>query len=150
MGSCRHDGEFQLEEAEAKRYGWMEVYDPILNTWGPLPNPPSSFGFGNTFAKRVVYTALPFRKQILVSQKYDGKSTCFLIFDVNTRCWTTLVPPTKLARYHDKRPTVVGNTIYWANIYGRRDDEHIFIKAYNLDTNVWFRGTAKISPLFSD
>ena len=45
---------------------------------------------------------------------------------------------------------VVGNTIYWANIYGRRDDEHIFIKAYNLDTYVWFRGTAKISPFFSD
>ena len=60
------------------------------------------------------------------------------------------MPPTKLARYHDKRPTVVGNTIYWANIYGWRDDEHIFIKAYNLDMDVWFRGTAKISPFFSD
>ena len=28
MGSCRHDGEFRLEGAEAKGYGWMEVYDP--------------------------------------------------------------------------------------------------------------------------
>ena len=24
------------------------------------------------------------------------------------------------------------------------------IKAYNLDTDVWFRGTTKISPFFSD
>ena len=32
MGSCRHDGEFQLEGAEAKGSGWMEVYEPILNT----------------------------------------------------------------------------------------------------------------------
>ena len=93
-----HGGEFRLEEA--KGYGWMEVYDPILNTWEPLPNPPSGFGFDNIFAKRIVYTTLPFRKQILVSQKYDGEST-FIIFYVNTRCWTTQVPPTKLARYQD-------------------------------------------------
>ena len=98
MGSW-HGGEFRLEEAEAKGYGWMEVYDPILNTLEPLPNPPSG-GFDNIFAKRIVYTALPFRKQILVSQKYDGEST-FLIFYVNTRCWTPLVPPTKFARYQD-------------------------------------------------
>ena len=87
MGSW-HGGEFRLEEAEAKGYGQMEVYDPILNTCEPLPNPPSGFGLDNIFAKRIVYTALPFKKQILVSQKYDGEST-FLNFDVNTRCWST-------------------------------------------------------------
>uniref|UniRef100_A0A2N9H4T1 Uncharacterized protein n=1 Tax=Fagus sylvatica TaxID=28930 RepID=A0A2N9H4T1_FAGSY len=100
--------------------GWIEVFDPSLQTWESLPNPP----FNMLRSRHVMAALLKSKKQILVvvdqshseetldynsdSDDYSGgKHAKFHIYDVTTRGWTTLVPsavstlPQFLGRHDD-------------------------------------------------
>ena len=66
--------------------GWMEEFDPSLQEWKALPNPP--FGIYSVPAIAVPVHA---KKQILVAYYSDLKHYYleFYIYDVMSRSWTT-------------------------------------------------------------
>ena len=69
--------------------GWMEVYDPISDTWESLPSPPLPVP---PFSVRM-YAALESKQQIVVALHCDPKSRNFstlFIYNISNRCWTKL------------------------------------------------------------
>jgi hypothetical protein len=128
-------------------HGWMEVFDPIVQKWEPLPNPPSTTMCSATMICTVLKSKS--QKEILVIDDF-GK---FYIYNLRTQCWKTLqVKPRQsrpLSQYKYKRPATVGNTLYWASL----DRPHYrygmcIVQAYNVDTDVWFEGFFNTNQLF--
>ncbi|XP_030943871.1 uncharacterized protein LOC115968588 [Quercus lobata] len=131
-------------EVEAKGHGWMEVYDPDLNTWEPLPNPPPEFGFPLCVPLPVYFAALDSKKQILVAQNEGARyKATFYVYHVIDRCWTILEPRGRELRPHypdpvfGKRSVVVDNTIYWGFVL----DGYVFVQSFNIDTDLYFHGS---------
>ena len=134
-----------------EEYIWMEVLNPKRRAWRPLPNPPLRIGYFG-----MVSAALERTKQIIVTaflrghskvRCYDYDSGCVVyIYNVRTRCWTELDPPTINLRCgspmtRDNR-TVVGadDTLYWASLK-EEDDMVLVVHAYRLYKNEWLGGT---------
>jgi hypothetical protein len=145
--------------------GWIEVFDPSLQTWESLPNPP----FNMLRSRHVMAALLKSKKQILVvvdqshseetldynsySDDYSGgKHVKFHIYDVTTRGWTTLPSVRKiheraLFRHENNLviPVAIDNTLYWVFF---DDDGVACMQAYDLDNNVWFQGRLNTSTIF--
>jgi hypothetical protein len=148
--------------------GWIEVFDPSLQTWESLPNPP----FNMLRSHHVMAALLKSKKQILVvvdesSQETpdpfnynsdfddypEGKHAKFHIYDVTTRGWTTLVPSVR--KIHERAlfrhlnnsvtPVAIDNTLYWVFF---DHDGVAYMQAYDLDKNVWFQGRLNTSTIF--
>ena len=162
-------GGVSASEVEAKGYGWMEVYDPVLNTWEPLPHPPPPLGFSLSAHIPAYYATLDSKKQILVAQHdpayyatLDSEQqildedaslfATFYVYHVIDRCWTLLEPPKRKLRpyYHDpvrgRRSTIVDNTIYWGFVL----DGIVRVQSHNIDTDLYFHGRLDIKPFFED
>uniref|UniRef100_A0A2N9FS88 Alanine dehydrogenase/pyridine nucleotide transhydrogenase N-terminal domain-containing protein n=1 Tax=Fagus sylvatica TaxID=28930 RepID=A0A2N9FS88_FAGSY len=109
--------------------GWIEVFDPSLQTWESLPNPP----FNMLRSRHVMAALLKSKKQI------SG--------------WTTLVPSVRkiheraLFRHENNLviPVAIDNTLYWVFF---DDDGVACMQAYDLDNNVWFQGRLNTSTIF--
>lgn len=142
--------------------GWMEVYDPELATWEPLPNPPSPPPScyqirRDDFSCAVIES----NKEILLVKHFVAEednlyfATCYS-FNIHTRSWITHMPLKRklLGSFPpllDRRAVVVGANLYWAAL---PEEEHelessrFYVQAYNLDKDVWLHGTLNASPLF--
>ena len=129
--------------------GWMEVYDPISDTWESLPSPPLPVP---PFSVRM-YAALESKQQIVVALHCDPKSRNFstlFIYNISNRCWTKLahhfgVHPGYPFRIY-RTPVAVGNTLYWVSVYFHRgyNDIRIHAHAYDLDRDEWLVGSLNI------
>ena len=82
-----------FQHSTKQKHGWIEAFDPILQTWEPLPDPPF------IVTRNMPFLALESQKQILAIayfiEEEDGNRVQYAKFhtyDVTTRCWTTLVP----------------------------------------------------------
>ena len=101
--------------------GWIEVFDPSLQTWESLPNPPSDVVLPN----QMIFSYLLFFP--LKNSFFDGRFAKFDVYNVTTRCWTTLVP--SVHKIYDRFPitentgvVAADNTLYWAFLYQYDDD----------------------------
>ena len=128
---------------------WMEVYDPISDTWESLPSPPLPVP---PFSVRM-HAALESKQQIVVALHCDPKlrnfSTLF-IYNISNRCWTKLahhfgVHPGYPFRIY-RTPVAVGNTLYWVSVYFHRgyNDIRKHAHAYDLDRDEWLVGSLNI------
>ena len=133
-----------------EEYIWMEVLNPKRRAWRPLSNPPLRIGYFG-----MVSAALERTKQIIVTaflrghskvRCYDYDSGCVVyIYNVRTRCWTELDPPTINLRCgspmtRDSRAVVgADDTLYWASLK-EEDDMVLVVHAYRLYKNEWFKG----------
>ncbi|KAK7827531.1 pre-mrna-processing protein 40a [Quercus suber] len=130
---------------------WMEVLDPKIGVWKPLPNPPEEIG---NHSRNVVALLLKPKKQILVSSFLsqhtpdDRPLECrFLTYNIDDQSWEPLDTPVsncKLRRCCGFRPRTStaladGDTLYWVSFdYLARHE--LVIHAYNLITDEWFEG----------
>ena len=92
--------------------GWIEVFNPSLQTWESLPNPPSDVVLPN----QMIFTVLP-----------SSRFAKFHVYNVTTRCWTTLVP--SVHKIYDRFPitkntlvVAADNILYWGFLYQYDDD----------------------------
>ncbi|XP_050259573.1 uncharacterized protein LOC126704593 isoform X2 [Quercus robur] len=131
--------------------GWMEVYDPISDTWESLPSPPLPLPVP-PFSVRM-YAALESNQQIVVALRCDPKLSNFstlFTYNISNRCWTKLAhhfvvhPVYPFSIY--RTPVAVGNTLYWGSVYFHRgyDDIRIHAHAYDLDRDEWLIGSLNI------
>ncbi|KAK4562677.1 hypothetical protein RGQ29_005251 [Quercus rubra] len=129
--------------------GWMEVYDPISDTWESLPSPPLPVP---PFSVRM-YAALESKQQIVVALLCDPKLKNFFTlftYNISNRCWTKLAhhfevqPGYPLSIY--RTPVAVGNTLYWGSVHFDRgyDDISIHAHAYDLYRDKWLLGSFNI------
>ena len=126
--------------------GWMEVFDPISQTWNSLPNPPSPICPYN-----FTCSALESKKQILVIE--DSTNMCrtkFHTYDVNTTCWTTREIQSRDLFVHrsSKTPVAVGTTLYWVDVDDCNKADYCLIQAYDLDKDVWLHGGFNTGQIF--
>nr|XP_023879442.1 uncharacterized protein LOC111991863 isoform X2 [Quercus suber] len=140
-------------ELEAKGHGWMEVYDPDLNTWEPLPNPPPEFGFPLCFPIPIYYAALDSKKQILVALNEGARvKATFYVYHVIDRYWTILEPRGRELRPHypdpvfGKRSIVIDNTIYWGFVL----EGYVYVQSFNIDTDLYFHGSLDTQQFLRD
>ena len=130
------------------QYHLMEVFDPILNTWEALPNPPSEIHLS---LDSTITAVLESKKQILVALpiRHGYPDSCpevtFYTYNVTTRCWATLEPPVRKLgdrtyRLSNRVAEAVGNTLYWVFF----NDDYLVVRAYDLDKDVWFEGSMNI------
>uniref|UniRef100_A0A2N9IQE7 Uncharacterized protein n=1 Tax=Fagus sylvatica TaxID=28930 RepID=A0A2N9IQE7_FAGSY len=133
--------------------GWMEVFDPISQTWNSLPNPPSPICPYN-----FTCSALESKKQILVIEdSADMCRTKFHTYDVNTTCWTTCEIQSHDLFVHrsSKTPVAVGTTLYWVDM-----DDCGLKFGFLLQSSIFKRCVAvisyvscfifEVSPIFED
>jgi hypothetical protein len=126
--------------------GWMEVFDPISQTWNSLPNPPSPICPYN-----FTCSALESKKQILVIEdSADMCRTKFHTYDVNTTCWTTCEIQSHDLFVHrsSKTPVAVGTTLYWVDMDDCNKADYCLIQAYDLDKDVWLHGGFNTGQIF--
>ncbi|XP_030941695.1 uncharacterized protein LOC115966637 [Quercus lobata] len=127
---------------------WMEVLDPKIGVWKPLPNPPVEVGH---HSRSVVALLLkPEKAQILVSSFLSGDRPPqfrFLTYNIDDQSWEPLDTPVsvfKLLRgfgFSQTTNTALaeGDTLYWVSFdYFARHE--LVIHAYNLITDEWFEG----------
>ena len=135
-------------------HGWMEVFDPIVQKWESLPNPPST-----TMPSATMICTVLKSKEILVIDDSGGSSysqlSQFYTYNLRTQCWKTLEPRQSrlLCRY--RRPVTVGNTLYWVFLdrtysrFGSVATEDVgVVQAYDVDADMWFQGFFNTSQLF--
>ena len=113
--------------------GWMEEFDPSLQEWKALPNPP--FGIYSVPAIAVPVHA---KKQILVAYYSDLKNYYLelYIYDVMSRSWTKFRSGIDASAPLAGRVVMVGNTLYWPSLEDLQEDGMCTIYAYNLDLDV--------------
>ncbi|XP_050261114.1 uncharacterized protein LOC126705931 isoform X4 [Quercus robur] len=127
---------------------WMEVLDPKIGVWKPLPNPPVEV---DHHSRSVVALLLkPEKAQILVSSFLSGDRPPqfrFLTYNIDDQSWEPLDTPVsvfKLLRgfgFSQTTNTALaeGDTLYWVSFdYFARHE--LVIHAYNLITDEWFEG----------
>ncbi|XP_030944660.1 uncharacterized protein LOC115969203 isoform X1 [Quercus lobata] len=130
---------------------WMEVLDPKIGVWKPLPNPPVEIG---NHSRNVIALLLKPKKQILVSSFLsqhtpdDRPLDCrFLTYNIDDQSWEPLDTPVskcKLRRRSGFRPRTNtaladGDTLHWVSFDFLARHE-LVIHAYNLITDEWFEG----------
>ena len=133
--------------------GWMEVFDPNLGTWEALPNPPSDNHNHIDQNSMISFALLETRKEIFVTTKYPNfHNIIFYIYNVMNRSWRKLIPSMRIPEVDYDRVVGVGNTIYWVRLYGIIDREScecvVCIQAYDLDRDVWFKGTVDTHSIY--
>lgn len=113
--------------------GWMEEFDPSLQEWKALPNPP--FGI---YSVPAIAVPLPAKKQILVAYYSDLKNYYLelYIYDVMSRSWTKFGSGIDASAPLAGRVVMVGNTLYWPSLEDLQEAEMCTIYAYNLDLDV--------------
>ncbi|XP_065620145.1 uncharacterized protein LOC136063543 [Quercus suber] len=126
---------------------WMEVLDPKIGVWKPLPNPPVEVGH---HSRSVVALLLKPKKQILVSSLLSSDRPPkfrFLTYNIDDQSWEPLDTPVsfcKLLRgfgFSQRTNTALadGDTLYWVSFdYFARHE--LVIHVYNLITDEWFEG----------
>lgn len=130
--------------------GWMEEFDPSLQEWKALPNPP--FGI---YSVPAIAVPLHAKKQILVAYYSDLKHHFleFYNYDVMSRSWTIFGSGSRCI--DDSTPLTgrvieVGNTIYWPSLEDLQEAEMCTIYAYNLDLDVVSRGLFSARSILDD
>ena len=132
--------------------GWMEVFDPIVQKWETLPNPPSTSMPSHTMICTVLKS-----KEILVIDNFGGgaRYSQFYAYNLRTQCWKTLKPRQSRLLCEYRTPVTIGNTLYWAFLdttysrLGSVEPEDVgIIQAYDVDADVWFQGFFNTSQLF--
>ena len=130
--------------------GWMEEFDPSLQEWKALPNPP--FGI---YSVPAIAVPLHAKKQILVAYYSDLKHYYleFYIYDVMSRSWTTFASGSRCI--DDSAPltgrvVMVGNTLYWPSLEDLQEAGMCTIYAYNLDMDVVSRGHFSVRSVLDD
>jgi hypothetical protein len=121
---------------------FAEVFDPVINKWVVLPEPPYEMSYF------IVSAALENPNRILVALKvpqapsegcsYDNLSAVFFVYDVGHGDWKTLEPAQR--KIHRSCPfglfgmaQAVANFLYWIT-KGRE------LLCYDLDLDMWFLG----------
>nr|POE81087.1 pre-mrna-processing protein 40a [Quercus suber] len=130
---------------------WMEVLDPKIGAWKPLPNPPVEIG---NRSRNVVALLLKPKKQILVSSflgqhtpDYRPLECRFLTYNIDDQSWEPLdtpvsvckLPPRSGSRQRTNTALADGDTLYWAS-FDHLARHELVIHAYNLITDEWFEG----------
>lgn len=118
--------------------GWMEVFDPLSQTWESLPNPPSYF---DSDEEDILHAVLEAKHEIVVARPRDSGSgnANFYSYNVVGGFWKNLEPkPSKRALCCYGRAVVVGNTLYWATFLSR-ESEHCTLYYHDLEKNVWLQ-----------
>nr|POE81088.1 pre-mrna-processing protein 40a [Quercus suber] len=137
---------------------WMEVLDPKIGVWKPLPNPPVEIGY---HSRNVVALLLKPKKQILVSSLIskhtpsDPPEFRFFTYNIDDQSWEPLDTPVsvfKLLRgfgFSQRTNTALadGDTLYWVSFDSFARHE-LVIHAYNLITDEWFEGYLYDPPEF--
>jgi hypothetical protein len=134
-------------------HGWMEVFDPIVQKWESLPNPPST----TIPSASMICTVLKSKEILVIDDSGSGVSSYsqFYTYNLRTQCWKTLEPRQSrlLCRY--RRPVTVGNTLYWVFLertysrFGSVATEDVgVVQAYDVDADMWFQGFFNTSQLF--
>ncbi|XP_050261126.1 uncharacterized protein LOC126705933 isoform X6 [Quercus robur] len=137
-----------LREVESP---WMEVLDPKIGVWKPLPNPPVEVC---DHSRNVVALLLKPKKQIIVSSPLSQRTSVylplecrFLTYSIDDQSWEPIdtsvsvsnLPP--LCGYRQRTNTALadGDTLYWAS-FDQLARHELVIHAYNLITDEWFEG----------
>ena len=118
--------------------GWMEVFDPLSQTWESLPNPPSYF---DSDEEDILHAVLEAKHEIVVARPRDSGSgnANFYSYNVVGGFWKNLEPKTsKRALCCYGRAVAVGNTLYWATFLSR-ESEHCTLYYHDLEKNVWLQ-----------
>ncbi|XP_030942213.1 putative F-box/kelch-repeat protein At4g39756 isoform X2 [Quercus lobata] len=137
-----------LREVESP---WMEVLDPKIGVWKPLPNPPVEIG---NHSRNVVALLLKPKKQILVSSFLSQRTPddrpleCrFLTYNIDDQSWEPVdtsvsicnLPPLCGSSQRTNTALADGDTLYWAS-FDQLARHELVIHAYNLITDEWFEG----------
>jgi hypothetical protein len=124
---------------------YAEVFDPVINKWVVLPEPPYEMSYF------MISAALENPSRILVAFKvpqspdrtslesyYDNLSAVFFVYDIEHGDWKTLEPAQR--KIHRSCPfglfgmaQAVANFLYWIT-------EDMELLCYDLDLDMWFLG----------
>ena len=131
-----------IPEDRSSGRGWMEVYDPILETWKSLPNPPSY----TSKLECTIYGHLELeadKHAIVVVDISEGKNKpAFLKYDVMSSTWETWFqyPVVVNSTIQCGRAVVVdGTKAFWASIVFReaRNLSTVTIFGFDLKSKSW-------------
>ncbi|XP_059454585.1 uncharacterized protein LOC132184828 [Corylus avellana] len=119
-----------------------EVFDPILNEWEVLPDPPGRMPYDG-----FIIAALENPDRILVASSCfpadsDHRWADFYTYDVGDGCWRELERHQRKLHRHCPlgwcgKPLTVANTLYWLRHNAR-------LLAYDLELDVWFLGNLSV------
>jgi hypothetical protein len=121
---------------------YAEVFDPVINKWVVLPEPPYEMSYF------IISAALENPNRILVASKlpqapskgrsYDNLSAAFFVYDVGHGDWKTLEPAQR--KIHSSCPLgrhgmaqAVANFLYWITM-------DLQLLCYDLDLDMWLLG----------
>ncbi|KAL4615682.1 hypothetical protein ACB092_07G144200 [Castanea dentata] len=131
-----------IPEDRSSGRGWMEVYDPILETWKSLPNPPS---YTSEF-ECIFYAHLELERdkhEIVVVDNSEGKKEpVFLKYNVMSSTWETWFqyPVVVNSNIQCGRAVVVdGTKAYWASsvFRGARNLSNVTVFGFDLISKSW-------------
>ncbi|KAK9989165.1 hypothetical protein SO802_029404 [Lithocarpus litseifolius] len=123
-------------------YCFMELLDPDIGTWEPLPNPPFQ-----SQPREMVTTLLENRKQILVTSYTDF---LFYTYNINDRTWSLAPAVSNLLKaYFLLSPDMVksvgvGNMLYRVSFDHVDHPKHLVIQAFDLHQDQWFEGCLNV------
>nr|POE83104.1 putative f-box/kelch-repeat protein [Quercus suber] len=147
-----------LEDRSSGR-GWMEVYDPILETWESLPNPPCS-DIRSLFDE-IVYAHLELEEdkhEIMVvdlsNSKENNMQADFLKYNVVSSRWETWLQQQWVVVISDiqcGRAVVVDHTkAYWASIESMANRNECSIYGFDLESKLWAYQRLNPTPFLGD
>ena len=147
-----------LEDRSSGR-GWMEVYDPILETWESLPNPPCS-DIRSKFDE-IVYAHLESEKdkhEIMVvdlsNSRENNMRADFLKYNVVSSRWETWLQQHWAVASSDilfGRAVVVDHTkAYWASIESMTNMNACSIYGFDLESKSWACQRLNLTPFLGD
>lgn len=120
---------------------WAMAYDPSVNAWESLPDPPQIPHTVDRIFSAAGEVPIPF---IVVGSPEDR---ALLIYHVNTKKWERRVFEIcpKFSPYMFRGPALaVNGKLYWYSVHG------LCLAGYDLITNIWFEGNIPIHDCGED
>ncbi|KAK9989213.1 hypothetical protein SO802_029452 [Lithocarpus litseifolius] len=132
-------------------YCFMELFDPDIGTWEPLPNPPF---MDRLHQPREMVTSLLHNREILVTSYTDF---LFCIYRIDERIWYFAPPLPNLLEGNFLLPpgmvksVGVGSMLYRVSFDHVDHPKHLVIQAFNLSLDQWFEGCLNVgSEIFGE